>query len=553
MVEDADSAQKAGRRTTIYRLTRVKDLRDALRSKYLERDGFEAADVTVGGRQALLLTGAMTKDAAAWCEVVATLTGSDVAIGGATPAGVLLVRPLSEAMDDPQVAYALTYGMGFQFLEPGRLDSLFGQRIAIRTAEPDKLRSLTVTTMDGRSRTSRATIPQGDGLLGFGIGEIGEAVSRVVAIANLPDLSRSDGKPVQVRGADALNVPIGCTPDEVIADIDMLERLLAVQPPAALKILEQLTAVKNPETKKALDRLLSAVLDGADGTIGLAWPHERVDENGTPDSWIPRNLWPRGENTARQGQPEWSEISGVLGTYPTGQRLDRLDRASIQLFRDSGGQEPISQAIPLRRWVAFQTELDGRAYALYDGAWYQIHHEYANNIDSRTRAIFAKTVDDIEFPLWSNANDEAAYNLQLAETIGGVCLDRKLITTDLHRRGIEACDVYLPDGTLIHVKRTERSTAASHLLAQALVSADALCNDQEARQKLRQRISAEGGDPSMLGMKPARVILAMHRSDGPGLTAEELFTFTKVNLVRQTSSLEERGVHVRIVSVGSAS
>lgn len=553
MVEDADSAQKAGRRTTIYRLTRVKDLRDALRSKYLERDGFEAADVTVGGRQALLLTGAMTKDAAAWCEVVATLTGSDVAIGGSTPAGVLLVRPLSEAMDDPQVAYALTYGMGFQFLEPGRLDSLFGQRIAIRTAEPDKLRSLTVTTMDGRSRTSRATIPQGDGLLGFGIGEIGEAVSRVVAIANLPDLSRSDGKPVQVRGADALNVPIGCTPDEVIADIDMLERLLAVQPPAALKILEQLTAVKNPETKKALDRLLSAVLDGADGTIGLAWPHERVDENGTPDSWIPRNLWPRGENTARQGQPEWSEISGVLGTYPTGQRLDRLDRASIQLFRDSGGQEPISQAIPLRRWVAFQTELDGRAYALYDGAWYQIHHEYANNIDSRTRAIFAKTVDDIEFPLWSNANDEAAYNLQLAETIGGVCLDRKLITTDLHRRGIEACDVYLPDGTLIHVKRTERSTAASHLLAQALVSADALCNDQEARQKLRQRISAEGGDPSMLGMKPARVILAMHRSDGPGLTAEELFTFTKVNLVRQTSSLEERGVHVRIVSVGSAS
>lgn len=551
-MEDADNVRKTGRRTTIYRLTRVEELRDALRRKYLDRDGFELADVAVGGRQALLLTGAMTKDAAAWCEAVATLTGNDVAIAGATPAGVLLVRPVSEATHDTQVAYALTYGMGFQLLEPSRLDSLFGQRIAIRTAEPDKLRSLTVTTMDERSRTSRATIPQGDGLLGFGIGEIGEAVSRVVAIANLPALSRSDGKPIYVRGADALNVPIGRTPDEVIADIDMLEQLLAVQPPAALKILEQLTAVKNPETKKALDRRLSAVLDGADGTIGLAWPHERVDENGTPDSWIPRKLWPRGENTVRQGQPEWSEISGVLGTYPAGQRLDRVDRASIQLFRDSEGQESISQAIPLRRWVAFQTELDGRFYALYDGAWFQIHHDYADNINGRTQAIFDKTVDDIQFPLWSAAHDEAAYNLQLAEAIGGVCLDRKLITTELHRRGIEACDVYLPDGTLIHVKRTERSTAASHLLAQALVSADALCNDQDARQQLRDRISVEGGDPSMLGTKPARVILAMHRSDGPGLTAEELFTFTKVNLVRQASSLEERGVPVRIVSVGSA-
>jgi hypothetical protein len=40
-----------------------------------------------------------------------------------------------------------------------------------------------------------------------------------------------------------------------------------------------------------------------------------------------------------------------------------------------------------------------------------------------------------------------------------------------------------------------------------------------------------GGDASVLGMKPTRVILAMHRSSGPGVTAEELFTFTKVNLV----------------------
>lgn len=81
--------------------------------------------------------------------------------------------------------------------------------------------------------------------------------------------------------------------------------------------------------------------------------------------------------------------------------------------------------------------------------------------------------------------------------------------------------MYLPDGTLIHVKKTERSTAASHLLAQALVSAEALCNDEQARQKLRDRITAAGGDPGGLGLVPARVILAMHRGDGPALTAKE--------------------------------
>ena len=547
----ADKKQ-SGRRTTVYRLTGVDGFEEAIRAKYLERDGFEVATVDVGGRAGLLVTGAMTKDKADWCSAVAALTGSDIAIGGATPAGVLLLRAVGEATGDSSVAYALSYGMGFQLLEPSRLDNLFGQRIAIRTAEPDKLRSLTVTTMDERSRTSRATIPQGDGLLGFGLGDVGEAVSRIVAIANLPDLSRSDGEPLQVRGADALSVPIGRTPDEVIADLDMLERLLAVEPPAALRILEQLTAVKNPETKEALDGRLSAVLDGADGSIGLAWPHERVDENGTPDSWIPANLWPRRQNTVRQGQPEWNEIRDVLATYPAGTRLDRVDRATIQLCRDSEGQDAISQAIPLRRWIAFQTELDGHAYGLYDGAWFQIHHDYADNINARTAEIFARAVDDIELPPWQTADNEAAYNLKLAAALGGTCLDRKLITTELHRRGIEACDVYLSDGTLIHVKKTERSTAASHLLAQALVSADALCNDVEAREALRGRITAAGGDASKLAMKPTRVILAMHRSSGPGVTAEELFTFTKVNLVRQASVLEQRGVAVRIVSVAGA-
>jgi uncharacterized protein (TIGR04141 family) len=237
----ADKTQ-SGRRTTIYRLTGVDDLADAIRPKYLERDGFEVAAVDVGDRAGLLVTGAMTKDKADWCAAVSYLTSSDIVIAGATPAGVLLLRPSGDAADAGSVAYALTYGMGFQLLEPSRLDNLFGQRIAIRTAEPGKLRSLTVTTMDERSRTSRATIPQGDGLLGFGLGDVGEAVSRIVAIASLPDLSRSDGAPLQVRGADALNVPIGRTADEVAADLDMLERLLAVDPPAELKILEQLTA-----------------------------------------------------------------------------------------------------------------------------------------------------------------------------------------------------------------------------------------------------------------------------------------------------------------------
>lgn len=543
------ATKKAGRRTTIYRLTGVEELESAIRDKYLNREEFEAREVEVGGRPAYLVTGAMIRDRSDWCAAVTAITGEAIEIGGRTPAGVLVVRPESEDALQEGVAYALSYGMGFQLLEQGRLDNLFGQRIAIRTADPNKLRSLTVTTMDERSRTSRATIPQGDGLLGFGVGDVGEAVSRIVGAAELPMLSRCAGDPLQIRGADALNVPLGDTAAEVLADLDALEDLLAKEPHPSLKLLEQLAAVRNPETKKRLDAALSEALDNNSGNIGLAWPHERVDENGTPDSWIPRRLSPGRRNDVRPGQPDWGDIRAALEEAPVGQRLARVDSATIQLCRDTEGKDAISQDIPLRRWLAFETNLDDRTYALYDGSWYEIHHDYAGNITERVTMLFKRRVEDLAFPAWTPDADEDAYNKALAASLGGVCLDKKLIRTDLHGRGIEACDVYLSDGTFIHVKKTEKSSAASHLLAQALVSADAICSDAPAREELKAKIKACGGDASNVELKPKRVVLAMYRGAGKPVTPETLFTFTKVNLLRQATLLEERGVPVYVVSI----
>ena len=518
------------------------------------------------GRDGYLITGAMVKDTADWCERVATLTGTSVKVESTTPAGVLLIRQnsksplkLEDSEDDPSqrdetdssenVVYALCYGMGFQLLEPGKVDNNFGQRIAIRAADPHQLRSLTVTTMDERSRTSRATIPRGDGILGFGVGEIGEVVSRIVAEAELTQLSRANDNKVQIRGADALSLPIGLNAAEVLADIDYLEELLSEEPIEQLKPFEQLTAIRNPETRKKLDELLCDAFSDDGSLLGLAWPHERIDENGTPDSWKPKSIFARGKNTVRQGQPVWTEIKGALKSTEPDKRLGKLNRASIQIYRDSEGTEPISPEINLKRWIAFETELEAKSYALYDGNWYQVGHEYADHVNERTQEIFARSAEDLEFPVWKPSEDEATYNKKLTTSVGGICLDRKLITTPLHRRGIEACDVFSADGSFIHVKRIESSDKASHLFAQALVSADALCNDQEARKKLKKNIRELGGAPAKFSNKPKRIVLAVHRRDQKLLEADDLFTFSKVNLIRQVDALESRNVPVRIVTI----
>ncbi len=59
-------------RTSLYRLVDVADLRASVQAKYLEREEFTAGDVAVGGRDALLVMGAMTTERVAWAETSTT-------------------------------------------------------------------------------------------------------------------------------------------------------------------------------------------------------------------------------------------------------------------------------------------------------------------------------------------------------------------------------------------------------------------------------------------------------------------------------------------------
>jgi uncharacterized protein (TIGR04141 family) len=164
---------------------------------------------------------------------------------------------------------------------------------------------------------------------------------------------------------------------------------------------------------------------------------------------------------------------------------------------------------------------------------------YAAKLTSRTKAIFDRG-PGIVLPDWPPGHDEAAYNTLTAATVGGTLLDRRLIYTDLHHRGIEVCDVLTPEGILVHVKSVEASSPASHLLAQALVSTDALLHDEEARARFRERVEEKGGNLSHVPTPVHTVVLGIARKGKP-ITSNDLFTFTQVTLVRNVAPLQRRG------------
>lgn len=524
-------------RTSLYRVRDVPDLADAVQDKYLLRDTFETYEHQVGGRDALLVTGLVVTDKVTWADRIYDLVGQTLPLGNQTAIGVLLIR------SDDDGAWALCYGLGFQTLDQSKVDPGFGQRIAIRAANPSELNSLTRTTLDQRSKTDRFSIPSGDHLRGFGVGGFGEIVTRLVGRATIDGLTAGN-TPVRIRGADALSIPLGRKPDALVADLDVLNDLLDEDPAPDLAILEQLVPVKDPTVIETLEAALEDELDAEHGSLALSWPHERIEENTPPASW---RFWGAGRHAPQDNIPELDDILDEMRKRPAGQRVERASTLKVQLFRDGDGEDAMSTAIPVIKWLAFEHDLDGRRYCLHDGVWYLMTYDYAANLKEHTQKLFDRG-PGVELPAWPIGQSEDEYNQAAAAVLGGVCLDKKLLYTSLHRRGIEACDVLTADGTFIHVKQMDGSAPASHQIAQALVSADALMYDSEARVKLAEKVEANGGDPALIPDRVERVVLAMARKDAP-LTADNLFTFTQVTLMRGVQMLQVRGVDVFVAPI----
>ena len=129
-----------------------------------------------------------------------------------------------------------------------------------------------------------------------------------------------------------------------------------------------------------------------------------------------------------------------------------------------------------------------------------------------------------------------------------LCLDRKLVTTRVHPRGFEACDLLGPNNELVHVKKVSSNTGSSvlsHLFAQGLVAIESL-TDRPTWDKFVQLVANQ--DPhraSRLGDRPAALIYAIHRSDKP-LTPDTLFTFARSALVSASVTLSAFGIPLQI-------
>jgi uncharacterized protein (TIGR04141 family) len=530
------------RRTTLYRLQDVDDLLDALApDKRAVGKGIMAVEACTVGTLSGLLAAGSSAGHSGWPAHVQALTAKTVDANIVQSGAVLLLK-------DGEAVWALSWGSGFRFLDHDKIDYGFGTRVLARSALPREIKSITKTILDHRARVDRSSLPNGSTIRDLGVDGYGEVVSRVEAKARIDGLTVG-AKDIQLRAADSLNLPLGEAPAALVADLKSLGALLTKTVLPGLESIEQLVALKrkDPAVAALEEKLATALQLPDDGRLGMSWPHERLELHGPVACCRITGIGDHKRHIYEE-PPTIEDVRGWLSDAKPDDLMDRIRAIRLQLHSDAEATSAsaISRPVSLRRWLSFEVLEGARRYCFHDGAWYRMDEKYLERIDERVKEILGDA-SSIALPAWPDGIDERAYNLQTAPAIGGYTLDRKLIQTPLHAQGgIEPCDLYVHPGVLLHVKRGRSSAELSHLLAQALVSTDALARDENGRAAWAERVK-EVSSGAVTDASISEVILAIGRPNP--ITVDNLFTFTKVNLVKQYDALRFLDVKVRVQQI----
>ncbi|MGW5580224.1 DUF6119 family protein [Micromonospora chokoriensis] len=540
--------------TSVYQLERVtptiEGLHDAVNHRYVRQHDFLVEERLVAGAPALLVHGTVPRQRADWCDVLASLTGEETELGFSSGGAALLV-----AVDDN--VYALTYGtVGRHMVDLDLANSGFGIGFAVRSLAPDEIKQVRRRVFGTSGRVDRNMVPGGQHIRMYGIDKWGEIVGQVCGRTFNPNLTvcRSMGKATPVEGSDTLRIHLGVEPASLLADLREIDRVCKQEAPFAdLEFITQIRPVpaRDPrlsEVEEQLDRLLR-LPDPAD--VGLAVPGPVFSEIERIQSYklrVPKS----GLRPVHLTELTLADVLAQTEGVPDGERWKSLCAGRVNLYADAAGDEEIGST-SASRWITAQLAHGASQLLLHEGGWYEIGDRHRAFLRDEIEQILARPAS-IALPAWTtdHANEEQ-YNIHAAEVCGLTLLDRRLLRTSQHNRGIEACDLLGPGDELIHVKRAKGSSALSHLFAQGEVSVDALRYEADARTALaemvRRQPSARVIDP---GFRPRKVIYAIALGSGKPLTVDSLFTFAQVALYRAMKSLRNEGVEVEVVGIPSA-
>lgn len=534
--------------TTVYRFPasqqRLNDYLKKVEGVELKVDG----ELTVAGTRTYVVAGVRENEDPHWVRHFTQVTSLDVDLTSTSPFALIVVE-----IDEKWVC-AVTWGTsGRHLLDDLLLDDDFGLDFGIRRIDPAKLKLVRSNLLDVSARGMEISFPSGSALSGFPLEPAGELVSGIEGPADMTGLTyatATDGKSWQIRAGRSLSIQLGRSPEDFIADLRIICAIADEDVSGApLRRMAEVRPVSdNDAMMSELESRLAAALGGdpQHGPLGLCWPSSALGEIGQANSYVTSRI---GRIDVRVLDPafEVEELVEPFAHLNTGERVTCLRDAELTPCADELGTDPLTRSIPMIKWIAFETPVNGRTYCLHQGKWYEIGKEAVDRVRAQVAELL-QNKSALSFPLWrpsGKQTDEHDYAAkEVAKQPGYLCLDSNFARTPMHPR-FELADVIGPGDEIVHIKWLARATAASHLYTQAQASAWAQRFEPEAMQQLQDKVRVI--DPNrVITDRPKVVVLAIA---GRQWHVDELFSLSQVSLLRLSQELRNLGVELQFADI----
>ncbi|MEU2073415.1 TIGR04141 family sporadically distributed protein [Streptomyces sp. NPDC013489] len=536
---------------TIYRLSSVTPTLEAMLDVFdataLDLRGADVHFPHLLGVPAVYITCGMESAEASWCVPMARTTGIEVTQSVRRTAAVLLL-----AVDG--TVYGIGCDQGYRLIPDHLKDRRFGLSFVIRQMDPAMVRGAVSKTL-GQARTDISLVPGGAPVPLLGIRDHSRIVRSLGGYLDGVPLTRSRysrGKAVSAQGGRGLKIAVGIEPGELISDLRTVAAICREDAPhRELEFVDRIVPVDDSPTTEALERALDERLGlPADGRITVSVPsdhHEAYEEATTCLIRI---------NSTDARRTDGFDLRYVLERARLarpGRRLTVLREGTVTLARDRRANAVDSLAVTdTLSWLEAEVSLGPRRFFLLEGEWYEVGAAYAAETRATVAALMP-SAPSVTMPAWSKGESENTYNNRVAdERPGWLCLDTKNITNPLRSLDqVEICDLLLPDGTLVLVKRAGSSAPLSHLFAQARVAVELLQESAQARAQFVSKVARLSKGKRVLpeDFTPRQIVLAVQLKNRNALSPEEIFGFSQITIAQTAKALSARGVSVEVVGI----
>jgi uncharacterized protein (TIGR04141 family) len=385
-------------------------------------------------------------------------------------AAVLLLRA-GERM------FAYTFGYGRTLLASDSFVRDFGLKVVLNTVDADRLRSVDLRVIEDAviSRRTEASRASSSGAFGL---DPGRDILR--GVGGQPTEPALYGR--QILGSDAVTTGLKVEFRDLAT---VAERFLTAyrdtQYQQRFGWVDQVKLVRDQLRMDDLDARLIARLADADVDPGpyLAAPSMLT--------------WEDVEFSYTRDRANHLDLD--LGEYlanldPDTPDIETLRRHQVRVRRGGSGED-------LSHWsvyscLVFETTVDGTAYVLSEGQWFEVARTLVDQIREGLDAI---PVCPLAVPQARDGEREDDYNARASEHVqGAVLLDKVLSRIAAERGPIEVCDVLTDRGQFLHIKRKTQSATLSHLFSQGRISAEVFRRDPDLRDDLRAKLQPTAPD-----------------------------------------------------------